>query len=146
MRDLRLILLPIAALVVSANAEACEITRLMSGNTEVSDVINHWDGSAYKTYLVRNNVRDQEGILNNWIKFELIPQRWGFDLELPNGRRFGQINKILNRWEVSASLGFVDSCASSYVTLRKSKNGKMDVYNGLVKIGEIYRFPFKKMF
>ena len=44
-----------------------------------------YDG--YKTYLIRNNARDKQGILNNWIKAELVPERWGFDVVLPNGDR-----------------------------------------------------------
>lgn len=137
----------IAALAsMPSAANACEITRLLAGSTEVAEVANHWDGDTYKTYLVRHNERDAQGVLNNWIRFELIPQRWGFDLELPSGKRFAQVNKEEGKWVVSASPGFMDACADSYVTLRKASATRMGVYDGLTLIGVIDRFPFNELF
>lgn len=146
MRGALSLLASVIGLLGGGSAEACEITRLMTGNSQVSEITNHWNGESYTTYLIKNNVRDNEGVLNDWIKFELIPQRWGFDLELPSGRRFAQVNKVDEKWEVSASPGYMDACAYNYVTLRKGASGKMDVFEGLTKIGEIDRFPFAELF
>lgn len=143
----RLVKLGISALCVfSAPANACEITNLLSGRSEAATVTNKWDGDTYSTFLIRNAERNAEGTLNNWIKFELIPQRWGFDLELPNGRRFAQINKEGDKWVVSPSPGFIDACSDNYVTLKKLSASKMGVYDRLKLIGEIDDFPFGELF
>jgi hypothetical protein len=145
---LRLTYLIIAGLlaVISENAGACEITRLMSGTSSVATVLNASDDGIYKSYLVRNEVRDQEGVLNDWVKFELIPARWGFDLELPSGKRFAQINKDDGQWVVSASPGFMDDCADDFVTLRKNDTGMMQIYDNNKLIGSITHFPFEELF
>ena len=138
----------LAAMIFGAGqARACEITNLLTGNSEAAVVTNHLNnGDTYETYLVRNAARDQNGILSNWIKLELVPQRWGFDLQLPSGRRFAQVNDEAGKWVISASPDFMDACAGHYVTFRKGAASKMDVYDGQKRIGSIERFPFNKLF
>lgn len=116
-----------------------------SGPTEIAGVANRWDGGTYKTYFVRHNRRNAEDVLNNWIRFELIPQRWGFDINLPYGKRFAQVNNLEGKWVVSASSEFIDACAGSNVTLKKSTATKMGVYHGITLIGVKEGFPFDKL-
>jgi len=130
---------------LSQSAQACEIVRLLSGLGQAAEVTNHWDGDTYTTYLVRNEERDAQGVLNNWIKFELIPQRWGFDLELPNGKRFAQVNTLDHEWVVPASQGYGDECAFYSFTITKGANGSAEVWDRRTKIGSIQRFPFHEL-
>jgi hypothetical protein len=85
--------LVIAAVLFSVPASACELVRIFSGETVVATVKNEPDPpyEGYETFLIRNNMRSSDGILIPSIRGELIPARWGFDLQNSGGQRVGLV-------------------------------------------------------
>ena len=134
-----------AILSGAERTQTCQITKSLRGMSEAVAVNNQYNGSSYKTYLIRNAARDRNGLLESSIKAELIPERGGFDLNQPSGKRFGNVGNESGKWIISAYPGFMDACADHYVTLRRGAAGRMDVYDGLTKIGSIDRFPFQEI-
>lgn len=86
--------LVVAAILFSVPASACELVRMLSGETIVATVKNvpdpPYDG--YETFLIRNNMRSSDGIIIPSIRGELIPARWGFDLQNSDGQRVGLVS------------------------------------------------------
>ncbi len=133
----------------SANA-ACPIVNLLTGDMSLAEVTiapePPYDG--YKTYLIRNNARDKQGILNNWIKAELVPERWGFDVVLPNGDRIGQVNVFVREPTCPRNDfcidGANDACASHALALRLGEPpATVSVIDHGKEVGTIVSFPHK---
>lgn len=127
---------------------ACQIASLFSGDMTLAKVTippdPPYDG--YNTYLVRNHMRDPEGVLTDFIKVELVPARWGFDVKLPSGERIGQV--MVNVTEPNVPKGAVEisadesDCANVDLLLRIERSpNQVAVFSGKNQIGAIHNFP-----
>lgn len=92
------ILIAVASLIAVAPSNArglgaCELVQIFSSSNLLSKAtLPAHDGfDGYDFLLVLNDARDERGILNSYIKGVLKPARWGFDVELPSGKRVGQV-------------------------------------------------------
>jgi hypothetical protein len=89
---MKILLTLVAALMGSAPASSCELKKVLSGEMEIATVKNQLDGEPdYETFLIRNAARGADGILHTFIKGELVPERWGFDLRNVNAEVVGQM-------------------------------------------------------
>jgi hypothetical protein len=138
-------LLTLAALVPCVNAKACELTRLLSGRSEAVVVTNQGNEEIYKTYMVRNAVRDRSGRLSAWVKFELVPERWGFDLVSPSGKTFALTSNEGGPEFVQAFGTFEKACRNKRILLRRGSTRTLNLYDGKQKIGSIENFPFHEL-
>jgi hypothetical protein len=89
---MKVLLTFVAALLGSAPAWSCELKNVLSGEIEIATVKNQLDGEPdYETFLIRNAARGTDGVLNSFIKGELVPERWGFDLRNVHAEVVGQM-------------------------------------------------------
>lgn len=123
----------------------CLIVRHMSGNSEIAAVENWIEKVLYKTYLARNTRRDRHGILDTFIKFELLPVRGGFDLKTATSVHFAQITKEGAIWLVNTTYSQKGTCHTHNVTIRMDKGGVATVLDKGKPIGRIARFPVHEM-
>jgi hypothetical protein len=128
-------------LLVSTSAtSACEIVAMVSGDTKLAQVSNDVGAEVYPTYLIRNNARNSEGILVETIRGELIPERWGYDVKLPNGKRVGLIG-FEGRTAVLDDITEDRGCQPYKLTLVAVGDSTVVVLNHGNHIGTISRFP-----
>lgn len=84
----------VACAVASTSASACEVMRALSGERSLAAVQHPKRGPypSYTTYLLRNAARDADGTLRAAMVGELVPARWGFDINGTSGRTIGLVN------------------------------------------------------
>ena len=134
----------ILLLSTASALRACEVVKMFTGMNLLSkaSVPVHERFGGYDFLLVLNEERDENGILNAYIKGVLVPARWGFDVKLPNGKQVGQV--MLHVVDPNLTKGIVevtiedDSCVygDSVFFIKKGKEQILTTYRG-TEIGVI---------
>ncbi len=126
-------------------AVACQIVSVLTGSMRLDRPTHAADPVDEDSIVIMGNyARDSDGTLKRVIKAELWPERWGFDVHLPDGGEWiGQIFTLRNGLEI-ASATDESSCDPHRLALRFEKSPtKVSVIDNGKRIGVITNFPHR---